>query len=133
MRTAGADRGAVLLPDDRWGITGMNKFVGASLALSLVAMPCAAQAEDMKPEKLVELLSECAYVVHEVGAEKAGIRYGSEQWQSVLAEVSQKAGIDPLPFLHQAKAKYERSAKKMGADWTYKRMIARAQDCDQQL
>lgn len=112
----------------------MNKFIGAAVAISLAVMPFAAQAEEeMKPEKLVEFVSECAYVVHKVGVDEGGLRHGSEDWQSVLAQVSEKAGIDPLPFLQQAKAKYERSAKKMGADWTYKRMIARAQDCDQQL
>jgi len=110
----------------------MLKPVAALASLSLLSLPCAGQAKEFSEEDLVRIASECAYVITEVGAD-VGTRSTGQDWLSVLNNLSQKTGIDPIPHIDAAKAKYRRSERKMGADYTFKRMKERARNCDEQI
>lgn len=104
----------------------------AAIAVAALPVDVIANEREYSPEDLMKFATECAYVVSEVGQD-AGTRSSGQDWLSVLSSLSQKSGLDPVPYIDEAKAKYRRSSRKMGADWTFKRMKERARDCDQQI
>ncbi|OCC23562.1 hypothetical protein MB02_10300 [Croceicoccus estronivorus] len=112
-------------------MTRLQKILLAASAVPFVsASPAMAESEE---EKIIRFAAECTYVTKTVEKEGIGLKHSGDEWLGMLSQVEQKAGIDALPYLNQAKAKYNRHAKKMGADWAFKRMISRARECDKQL
>lgn len=109
----------------------------AIAALLLVSAPFAAitpaAAKKSEEETLMQLAAECGYVISQAEGEGSQMSHGSDTWNTIVSNVSQSTGLDARPYIEMAVAKYKRMQRKMGADYTFKRLKNRAQECNAQL
>lgn len=112
------------------------KTLSASLAVAVVAavafaMP--ATAKNPSAKKLMDMAARCAYVVGIAENSNVATQYGSAEWLSIIRQLEQATGLDSENYLEQAKAKYNRRARVMGADDAYKHMLSIAKVCDREM
>ncbi len=105
--------------------------IAAAAAILLLAAP--ANAKDPSPKKLMQMAAGCAYVVSVAEGSNVQLNYGSGDWLGVVELLQERTGIDGEHALAEAKAKYNKRARVMGADEAYRHMLDRAKDCDREM
>ena len=100
-------------------------------ALGLVANP--ASARDPGAKKLMQMAAGCAYVVGVAEGSNVQLNYGSADWIGVVGILEQRTGLDGEKAINEARAKYKKRARVMGADEAYQYMLGRAQECDREM
>ncbi len=104
----------------------------AAAALSGTAL-APVHAKESENETMMRQVAECGYVVSQAENEGVALKHGAATWDSIVSQVSQGTGLDAKPYLEQARATYKRYERKMGADYAFKRLVNRANDCNDQL
>lgn len=90
-------------------------------------------AKESENEQAMRQIAECGYVIYQVEREGVALQYGAETWDSIVTQVGQGTGLEARSYLEMAQAKYKRMERKMGADYAFKRLKKRAQECNAQL
>lgn len=112
----------------------MARVILSALAVtSLAVSPTIASAASKEDQKLMRLLAECTYVVKMAEGNGTQLRNSAGTWEQALANIAMQKQIDPVPYIEEAKAKYKKRERVMGAGDTVRSMIQRAKDCDAQL
>ena len=75
----------------------------------------------------------CAYVVGVAEGSNVQLNYGSADWIGVVGILEQRTGLDGEKAINEARAKYKKRARVMGADEAYQYMLGRAQECDREM
>lgn len=107
----------------------LSALAVASLALS----PVAGSAASKQDQKIMRLLTQCAYVVKIAEGNGVKLRNSSAQWEQATANAAMQLKLDPKPYVEEARAKYKRRERVMGSGDAVRNMIQRARECDAQL
>jgi len=100
-------------------------------ALMMLAPP--ALAKDPSPKSLMKMSAGCAYVVSIAEGSNIELQYGSAEWMGIVRLLEQKFGLDGEHAIKEAKAKYNKRARVMGADEARSHMLDRARECDREM
>ena len=100
---------------------------------ALLALAGPAIAKDPSPKGLMAMSAGCAYVVSVAEGSNVQLNYGSADWMGIVRLLEQKTGLDGERALKEAKAKYNKRARVMGADEARRHMLNRARDCDREM
>lgn len=93
----------------------------------------AGQAAGKEDQKMMRLTAECTYVVQIAEANGAKLNNPSSLWSQLKATVAVKFGFDPAPYDAEARAKYKKRERVMGAQEAMQKLMSRARECDAQL
>ncbi|KPF63427.1 hypothetical protein IP79_09475 [Porphyrobacter sp. AAP60] len=98
-----------------------------------MAVPSASHAAGKEEQKIMQMVSECAYVVRIAEGNGVSLNNPSSTWDQAKAATAVKLQIDPARYDAEARAKYKKRERVMGAAETMQKVIQRARDCDAQL
>ena len=100
---------------------------------ALLALAGPAIAKDPSPKSLMAMSAGCVYVVSVAEGSNVELNYGSADWMGIVRILEQKTGLDGERALKEAKAKYNKRARVMGADEARSYMLNRARECDREM
>lgn len=113
-------------------------MIRAALSIAAAASLCASfasasHAAGKEEQKIMRMVSECAYVVRI--AEGNGVRLNnpSSLWDQAKAATAVKLQLDPARYDAEARAKYQKRERVMGSAEALQKLIQRARDCDAEL
>lgn len=104
--------------------------ISASLCIAVPSVGHAASKED---QKIMRMVSECAYVVRVAEGNGISLNNPSSLWDQAKAATGVKLKLDPAQYDAEARAKYKKRERVMGASEAMQKVIQRARDCDAQL
>lgn len=102
----------------------------AALCLASVTPLHAASKEE---QKMMKLFAECAYVMKVAEGAGAKLRNSAAVFEQAKAGYAVKWQMDPANADAEARAKYKKRERVMGAQEAMKKLISRARECDAQL
>lgn len=105
----------------------------AAAGAALLATPAAAIAAGKEEKKIMRQITECAYVINMAEQNGVNLKHGSVTWNDLASRSRQQLGLDATPYVAEARAKYTKRARVMGADEALRHMVKRARDCNAQL
>lgn len=111
----------------------MKQFVLLLTAASLLLAPSVTIAQSKDEKKMLRMVAECTYVVNIAEQNGVRLRNSAGSWREIQSNVSQQLNVDVTKYVTEAKAKYDKRARVMGADEALRKIAQRAQDCDAQL
>lgn len=112
----------------------MYRSILSALALASLALsPSIAAAASKKEKKLMESITNCAYVMEIAEANGARYNYQARQVVEMREQFSQMLGLASGPYIEKARAKANKRARVMGADNALRDIMSRAKKCDDML
>lgn len=96
-------------------------------------LPGAAAASDSEAEMMMRLSAECHYVVRIAEGNGVRLKNSSAVWDQVKATVAEQTRMSTQRYDAEARAKWERRERNLGARDTMRRIADRARECDAQL
>lgn len=111
----------------------LNGIRATPVAAALLVLAAPVIAGGPSPKKLMEWSAGCAYVVSIAEGNDVALNYGSQDWLAFVQILQDRTGLDGEKAILDAKAKYKKRARVMGADEAFRYMLGRAKDCDREM